>query len=107
MDVTELTERYPRLFHLAEAGSAGAIAAHGLLPAQEIVSTSELDPGEQAAILSRPRPRALSIRHPLLGTATLRDQTPLRTHILDEVLTDMTVQQWLSALNERDRKSVG
>jgi hypothetical protein len=101
VDASELIERYPRLFHLAEAGSTRAISAHGLLPAQEIVSTSGLDPGEQAAILSRPRPRALTIEHPLLGRVTLRDQTPLRAHILDKVLTDMTAQQWLSALNER------
>jgi hypothetical protein len=101
VDVTELTGRYPRLFHLAEAGSAEAISTHGLLPAREIVSTSGLDPDEQAAILSRPRPRTLSIEHPLLGRATLRDQTPLRAHILDEVLTDMTAHEWLSALNER------
>jgi hypothetical protein len=101
MDVNELTERYPRLFHLAEAGSAWAISTQGLLPARETVSTSALDPDEQAATLSRPRPRTLSIEHPLLGRATLRDQTPLRGHILDKVLTDMTAQQWLSALNER------
>ena len=101
VDVRELTERYPRLFHLAEAGSAGVISMYGLLPAQEIVSTSALDPEEQAAILSRPRPQMLSIEHPLLGRATLRDQTPLRAHILDRILTDMTAQQWLSALNER------
>ena len=29
---------FPRLFHLAEAGSAPAISEHGLLPAKEIVS---------------------------------------------------------------------
>lgn len=81
MDVHELTERYPRLFHLGEAGSAQAISMHGLLPAHEIVSTSALDPDEQTAILSRPRPRVLTIRHPLLGTTTLRDQAPLRAHI--------------------------
>lgn len=52
MDVDELVERYPRLFHLTEAGSWPAIAAHGLLPAGEIVSTSALSPGEQAEILS-------------------------------------------------------
>lgn len=101
MDVSELIDRYPRLFHLAEAGSAPAISEHGLLPAEEIVSTSALGPDEQAAILGRPRPRALTIEHPLLGRATLRDQTPLRAHILDKVLTDMTARQWLAALNER------
>ena len=101
MDVSELIGRYPRLFHRAAAGAAAAIAEHGLLPAEEIVSTSALGPDEQAAILSRPRPRALTIEHPVLGRVTLRDQTPLRAHILDKVLTDMTARQWLSALNER------
>lgn len=48
MDVNELIERYPRLFHLAEAGSAQAISKHGLLPAQQIVSTSALGYAEQA-----------------------------------------------------------
>jgi hypothetical protein len=101
VDVNELVERYPRLFHLAEVGSAPSISEHGLLSAQEIVSTSALGPDEQAAILSRPRPRALTIEHPVPGRATLRDQTPLRAHILNKVLTDMTARQWLSALNER------
>jgi hypothetical protein len=101
VDVNELIERYPQMFHLAEAGSARAISVHGLLPAQEIVSTSALRPEEQAVILSRPRPQAVTIDHPLLGRATLRDQTPLRAHILDAVLTDMTARQWLSALNEQ------
>lgn len=46
MDVNELIERYPRLFHLAEAGSAPGISEHGLRPAQEIVSTSAMGPDE-------------------------------------------------------------
>jgi Family of unknown function (DUF7002) len=101
LDVSELIERYPRLFHLTEAGSARGITEHGLLSAEELVSTSGLSPDEQAAILSLPRRRALIIDHPVLGRVTLRDQTPLRGHILDKVLVDMTAQQWLSALNER------
>ena len=101
MDVSELIERYPRLFHLTEAGSAPGITEHGLLSAQELVWTSGLSPDEQAAILSLPRRRAPIIDHPVLGRVTLRDQTPLRGHILDKVLVDMTAQQWLSALNER------
>jgi hypothetical protein len=101
LDVSELIERYPRLFHLTEAGSAPGITEHGLLSAQELVWTSGLSPDEQAAILSLPRRRAPIIDHPVLGRVTLRDQTPLRGHILDKVLVDMTAQQWLSALNER------
>jgi hypothetical protein len=101
MKTEELIERYPCLFHLAEAGSWPAIAAHGLLPAAEIVSTSGLGPAEQHAILSRPRASRLPIDHPLLGPVVIRDQTPLRAHILEKVLHGMTTGQWLGTLNER------
>jgi hypothetical protein len=101
VDVDELIEHYPRLFHLAEAGSWPAIAAHGLLSASAIVSTSALSPTEQAEALTRPRPQTLEIDHPLLGRALIRDQTSLRAHILEKVLVDMSVEQWLATLNDR------
>jgi len=101
MDVEELIERYPRLYHLSEAGAWPSIAAHGLLPAAEIVSTSTLGAAEQAKVLGRPRPSMLLIDHPLLGAVTIRDQTPLRAHILQGVLRGMSTQQWLNTLNDR------
>lgn len=101
MDVEELISEYPRLFHLAEAGSWPAIAAHGLLPTAEIVATSALSPAEQADVLTRPRARAVAVDHPRLGRVTIRDQTPLRAHILEKVLLDMSTEQWLETLNDR------
>ncbi len=101
MDVEELVGQYPRLFHLSEAGSWPAIAAHGLLPTAEIVSTSTLGAAEQAEVLSRPRASRLSIDHPLLGAVVIRDQTPLRVHILEKVLRGMGTRQWLDTLNGR------
>ncbi|MBY8888984.1 hypothetical protein K7472_29675 [Streptomyces sp. PTM05] len=101
MDIDELVGRYPRLYHLAEAGAARSITAHGLLTAERIVSTSALTADEQAAVLGSPRPRRLTVPHPVLGDVALRDQTPLRPHILDRVLLDMSAQEWLAALNER------
>jgi hypothetical protein len=101
MDVEELIDQYPRLFHLSEAGSWPTIAAHGLLPAAEIVSTSALSAAEQAEILSHPRASTLSIEHPLMGTVMIRDQTPLRPHILEKILRDMSTEQWLNTLNDR------
>ena len=49
VDVNELIERYPRLFHLAEAGSAPAISEHGLLPAKRLCRPQPWAP------MSRPR----------------------------------------------------
>ena len=101
MDVEELIAEYPRLFHLAEAGSWPAIAAHGLLPTAAIVSSSGLSPAEQAGILRRPRARALPVDHPQLGRVVIRDQSPLRAHILEQALRGMSVEQWLETLNDR------
>jgi hypothetical protein len=101
MEIEELVEQYPRLYHLGEAGSWPAIAVHGLLPTTEIVTTSALSAAEQAELLSRPRRSALPIKHPLLGTVVIRDQTPLRAHILEKALRDMSAEQWLNTLNDR------
>jgi hypothetical protein len=37
----------------------------------------------------------------VVGPITIRDQKPLRIHNLEQVLTDMPVQQWLDLLNDR------
>jgi hypothetical protein len=73
MKAAELIEQCPRLFHLSEAGAWPSIAAHGLLTAAQIVSTSGLSAEEQARILARPRPGRLAVSHPCLGTVFLRD----------------------------------
>ena len=58
----------------ARRGAWPSIAAHGLLTAAEIVSTSGLSAEEQGRILSRPRPGRLAVSHPRLGTVFLSDQ---------------------------------
>ena len=101
MDVEELTGNYPRLFHMATADSWPSIAAHGLLPTRDIVASSTLTDAERASVLTQPRPRPVPIDHPELGAVTLRDQSPLHRHILETVLVDTTVPQWLAMLNDR------
>lgn len=101
MDVQELLDNYPRLFHMTAAGSWPSIASQGLLPTRDIVASSTLTDGERASVLTQPRPRAVPLNHPALGAVTLRDQSPLHRHILEAVLIDMTVPQWLATLNDR------
>lgn len=101
MDVEKLVENYPRLFHMAAAGSWPSIVAHGLLPTCDIVASSALAGTERASLLAQPRLRPARIDHPDLGAVTLRDQSPLHRHILEAVLDDMTVPQWLAVLNDR------
>ncbi len=101
MDVEELVGSYPRLFHMAAAGAWPSIAAHGLLPTRDIVATSTLTDAERTLIVDHQRPRPVTFDHPVLGHVTIRDQSPLHRHILEAVLVDMTVPQWLATLNDR------
>jgi hypothetical protein len=101
VEVEELVSNYPRLFHLAAAGAWPSIAAHGLLPTRDIVATSALPDAERALIVGHQRPRPVTLDHPVLGPVTIRDQSPLHRHILEAVLVDMTVPQWLATLNDR------
>jgi Family of unknown function (DUF7002) len=99
--VEELIDRYPRLFHMTAADAWRSIAAHGLLTAHDIVTTSALPDAERTSALTQQRPRPVALDHPELGLVTLRDQSPLHRHILENVLVDMTVPQWLATLNSR------
>jgi hypothetical protein len=65
------------------------------------VSTSALSATEQTQILTRPRPRQLPVDHPILGRVIIRDQAQLRARILEKALQDMSVTEWVGALNER------
>src|SRR3954464_12987470 len=95
----QLVELYPRLFHMASAGSWAAIEKHGLWTTQQIVNTSA--GAFEASALTERRRRSLTADHPTLGTVTIRDQAPLRLQFLEACLTDMSIQQWLAILNNR------
>ena len=101
MHVEELVSNYPRLFHMAAADAWPSIAAHGLLPTRDIVATSALTGAERAQIIDHQRRRPVTFDHPVLGDVTIRDQSPLHRHILEAVLVDMTVPEWLATLNDR------
>ncbi|MEM6108473.1 hypothetical protein AAHS21_19905 [Mycobacterium sp. 050272] len=95
----QLVEHYPTLFHMASSGSWPTIQTHGLWTTQQIVATSA-GAFEEAALAER-RPHSITAEHPTLGRVTIRDQAPLRLQFLERSLTDMSVMQWLEALNNR------
>jgi hypothetical protein len=101
MTVDELVRNYPRLYHMATGGSWSAIREHGLLPTSSIVQTSGLPVERRMELLTQARTVAATFTHPVLGSVTVRDQTPLRGHILASVLTDVTSSQWIGLLNSR------
>ena len=97
----ELAQRYPRLYHMAEAGTWESIRKHGLLSTSGLLDLFEIDGKERVRIESARRPESITISHPKHGTAIIRDQKPLRDSALNSCLTDMTPRQWYEALNRR------
>jgi len=96
-----LIAEYPRLYHMATAGSWDSIKTNGLWTTEQITTSAGLHPDVVEELLTRRRPRSVVIDHPDLGVVSVRDQMPLKMVFLNEVLIDMTVEEWLVTLNNR------
>ena len=101
MDVDDLIKRYPRLYHMAEAGSWPSIRRHGLLSTSALLDLFEVDGDRRRAIEAARRPRSVTVEHPQHGKAVIRDQIPLNPTILARCLIDMTPDEWCETLNRR------
>lgn len=101
MKASEIAENYPLLYHMAEAGSWDSISRHGLLSTRSLIDLFEVDGAARDAILRHRRPASVRLEHPVHGEAVVRDQIPLSESRLAACLTDMTLEEWLDALNSR------
>ncbi len=98
----ELATAYPHLYHMAAIGSWPSIKHNGLLSTESLVSLFELSPKERAELLTRHRPRGVSIEHPQLGVAWIRDQIPMSDEGLTRCLQDgLTPKLWYELLNSK------
>jgi hypothetical protein len=97
----QLIELYPRLFHMANAGSWPTIQSEGLLSTRQLVDACNPAQAVRDAILRQRRPRSITLTHPTQGQVIVRDQGPLREDNLRACLDSMTVQEWLDMLNDR------
>lgn len=101
MDIEQLVELYPRLYHMATAGSWPSIQQNGLWTTEQIATSAGLDEVQIDSLLRVRRPHSVHLDHPTLGPMTVRDQIPLRLALLERSLTDLTVEEWLETLNNR------
>jgi hypothetical protein len=99
IETDELIRYYPQLYHMAEPGSWPSIREHGLLSASALLDLFEVQGPERYAIESMRRPAPVTIQHPRLGTAVIRDQIPLTESKLVKVLDGMTPREWYELLN--------
>jgi hypothetical protein len=98
----QLWEKYPQMFHMAEAGSWPSIQKHGLLSTSALLDLFRVPRRDRITIETRRRPKSVTLRHPVYGTAVIRDQKPLSEKRLAKCLRGgITVSQWLRLLNRR------
>ena len=102
MTPDEFTDRFPRLFHMAEAEAWPSIQRHGLLSTAALLDLYEIRGPARERIERRRRGDFLPVEHPVHGRALIRDQKPLTDETLAPVLRDgLTPSDWYALLNAR------
>lgn len=96
-----LAARYPRLWHMAEAGSWPSIRRHGLLSTSALLDLFEVSGEEREAIEARRRTKTMPIHHPVHGTAWVRDNLPINETVLRRTLVGMEEEAFYRLLNGR------
>jgi len=100
MDDKELIEHFPRLFHVTEAGAWPSIRRYGLLSTSALLDLFGVAEPLRSQIEGQPRPRDVVLEDPHLGRVVIRDNRPLRPHILRRCLKG-AVSDWCRLLNAR------
>jgi hypothetical protein len=102
MTEEELIATYPRLYHMAHDGAWPAIEQHGLLSASALLDLYGVDGERRFALESQRRPESVELQRQGLMGAVIRDQKPMRDHLLARCLQDgLTPQEWYKILNSR------
>jgi hypothetical protein len=101
MDSADLIRHYPLLYHMAEVGSWDSISRHGLLSTRSLIDLFDVNGDARDGILRVRRAASVPLEHPAHGAAVVRDQIPLSEARLAACLVDMTLAEWLDALNSR------
>lgn len=95
-------ERFPCLFHMAEAGSWPSIQRHGLLSTSALLDLFEVRGERRVALEARHRPESVMLQHPRHGVAVVRDQKPMDDRgLLRSLSGGLTPEDWYRLLNAR------
>jgi hypothetical protein len=101
LTVAYIADRWPRLYHMAEAGSWPSIQRRGLLSTSALLDLFEITGPDRDAIESARREESIEITHPLHGSAWVRDNKPINVTVLRRTLVGMTEGEWYRELNRR------
>lgn len=98
----EFARLYPRLFHMAEAGSWPGIQEHGLLSTSALLTLYGVAGKQRMAIEDQRRDAMVVLRSAGFPDAHVRDNLPMRDQDLRRCLRDgLSPSEWYRILNER------
>lgn len=102
ISVEALAARFPRLFHMSEAGSWPSIERHGLLSTSALLDLFEVRGERREALEARHRLESTTLRHPRHGTVIIRDQKPMDDRGLVRCLEgNLSPSDWYRTLNAK------
>ena len=101
METYDLIQHYPRLYHMAAAGSWDSIRTNGLMTTEQLVDACAPSAQLRDDVLGVVRKRSIALQHPNGYQVLVRDQAPLRAPFRERVLIDVTLPEWLNILNSR------
>jgi hypothetical protein len=96
-----LADRWPRLYHMAEADSWESVKHHGLLSTTALLDLFGITGKERDAIEATRRSESVAIYHADHGTAWIRDNKPINETVLRRTLTGISEPDWYRTLNGR------
>lgn len=94
-----LAQRYPRLWHMAEAGSWDSIRRYGLRSTTALLDLFGISGNKREIIEARRRPDSVVVTSPEIGRALIRDNKPMLDSVLDRTLVGYSREQWYRLLN--------
>jgi hypothetical protein len=102
VDVEAFIERYPRVFHMAEARTWPKLQQNGLRSTTALLDLYQYSGTARHQIESERRAKSVVITHSQTGeTAVIRDNIPLREQFLRGCLEEMTPTEWYELLNRK------
>ena len=102
MDTESFINRYPKLYHMAEDGSWPNIEKLGLLSTTAIIDKWGVIGQGRTKLENELRPCIVTLKHPVLGIAKLRDQKAMKPDLLSQSLpSSITVGDWCKYINCR------
>ena len=101
MTVDQLTLHYPRVYHMANAGTWESIRQLGLLSTTALLDLLGIDGEERYRIESCHRGQSIKIPSPRYGTVVIRDQAPMRESALEKCLDGISPREWYELLNSK------